>query len=460
MSTSKRAANEEGDDSSAGGRSMRQREKRTYNDDNPLILAALAHMEDERKSRPQRTDDVAARELGLQPYELADFERTCCAIPDALRRKPSRMTSIRNHMLGRAAKNPSKFLTFAESVKGLDSSFQRSVATSADAADASAVYECLTHHGYLNFGVLDDHPCLPAAGRSTVSSSKAAAAATANPARRRVIVIGAGAAGLAAARQLHMLGHEVIVLEARQRTGGRVHTLNVKTPMGMGSVDLGAMVVTGTEGNPVAMIARQTRSRMHRLTPKCRIYTPTGQPVPDALDTALEAEWNTMLDMCKAEALPEPFADVSLGSRLRAILRERKEWYSTIEGQLAQDEAARRAHHDASGPRSAVLGGSSLVISEGEVAISAYACELCGRCFASIDRLDRHRLCCLPEGDATRVLVRSHKAFSGFEGVVVSQTGKGDKWEAFIIDSSYGSSYGRKRRRVGQIFDSATVIAG
>jgi hypothetical protein len=166
-----------------------------------------------------------------------------------------------------------------------------------------------------------------------------------------------------------------------------------------------------------------------------------------------------MLDMCKAEALPEPFADVSLGSRLRAILRERKEWYSTIEGQLAQDEAARRAHHDASGPRSAVLGGSSLVISEGEVAISAYACELCGRCFASIDRLDRHRLCCLPEGDATRVLVRSHKAFSGFEGVVVSQTGKGDKWEAFIIDSNYGSSYGRKRRRVGQIFDSATVIA-
>ena len=42
--------------------------------------------------------------------------------------------------------------------------------------------------------------------------------------RLRIVVIGAGVAGLASARQLAKFGHDVIVLEARHRIGGRVHT--------------------------------------------------------------------------------------------------------------------------------------------------------------------------------------------------------------------------------------------
>jgi polyamine oxidase len=66
-----------------------------------------------------------------------------------------------------------------------------------------------------------------------------------------VLVIGAGAAGLACARDLADAGLSVVVVDARDRIGGRVHT---STDTGV-PLDLGASWIHGIEGNPVAELA-------------------------------------------------------------------------------------------------------------------------------------------------------------------------------------------------------------
>ena len=63
-----------------------------------------------------------------------------------------------------------------------------------------------------------------------------------------VLVIGAGAAGLTAARALHEDGVEVTVLEARDRIGGRVWTKEVAGA----PIELGAWFFHGVDGSPLA----------------------------------------------------------------------------------------------------------------------------------------------------------------------------------------------------------------
>lgn len=66
-----------------------------------------------------------------------------------------------------------------------------------------------------------------------------------------VVVVGAGVSGLAAARALVQGGQRVVVLEARDRIGGRTWT---DTDLGV-PVDLGASWIHGIEGNPLWALA-------------------------------------------------------------------------------------------------------------------------------------------------------------------------------------------------------------
>jgi len=66
-----------------------------------------------------------------------------------------------------------------------------------------------------------------------------------------IAVVGAGAAGIGAARQLVDAGFKVIVYEARDRIGGRVRT---DTSLGV-PVDLGGSWIQGVDRNPMSTIA-------------------------------------------------------------------------------------------------------------------------------------------------------------------------------------------------------------
>lgn len=75
---------------------------------------------------------------------------------------------------------------------------------------------------------------------------------------QKVIIIGAGMAGMAAAKTLKDKGHTVTVLEAKNRIGGRIHTSS-KWPDA--PTDLGASWIHEPKGNPLTPLADKIRAR-------------------------------------------------------------------------------------------------------------------------------------------------------------------------------------------------------
>ena len=97
-------------------------------------------------------------------------------------------------------------------------------------------------------------PFLTAAAASTVVST-ARPALAADP---DVLVIGAGVAGLAAARTLMAANRSVLVVEARDRIGGRVVTDSATFGF---PVDLGAQWLDAARTNPAVAILRELNAR-------------------------------------------------------------------------------------------------------------------------------------------------------------------------------------------------------
>jgi len=102
-----------------------------------------------------------------------------------------------------------------------------------------------------------------------------------------VVIIGAGAAGLAAATHLASAGLTIKIVEARARLGGRAHTM----PTGLGfAVDLGCEWFHSANINPWVPIARELGFTIDEKLPDW------GRRVAWFEDDAAQREWQAAMD--------------------------------------------------------------------------------------------------------------------------------------------------------------------
>lgn len=195
--------------------------------------------------------------------------------------------------------------------------------TPEERAYALAAWTFLNAMGYINFGV------------SEVVHHKVA---TEPATKGSVVVIGAGCSGLACARQLRQKGYKVVVVEGRNRPGGRVHTETLLGPRPRGAdatggaggakrgangtgngiedekgrntshlqskpkveravADLGGSVLTGIDGNPLAIITTQMRIPLSQIkAERSPLYLSDGSQANEAIDKKVEALYNRILE--------------------------------------------------------------------------------------------------------------------------------------------------------------------
>lgn len=140
--------------------------------------------------------------------------------------------------------------------------------------------------------------------------------------RRSVIVIGAGIAGIAAARALQDRGFNVTILEGRSRIGGRI-----STDWSMGCpVDLGAAFIHGAYGNPLMEIAREADLRTYSPGDLGTLFYADGRRVNQSTDRNAENVWKALLrragTIAKGDLLKHKKLDIALGKLLNRLKNE------------------------------------------------------------------------------------------------------------------------------------------
>ena len=168
------------------------------------------------------------------------------------------------------------------------------------------------------------------------------------PRKFDVIVVGAGVAGLAAARRLKSQGSSVLILEARRRIGGRVWT---DTSMPGVSLDLGASWIQGTKGNPITSLARSFNLRTSPTDfENVALYHPAGRRLSNAEVAGIETNYRSLLQ--RVEKLRDAMQgegreDISLQAGFERVLagrnlsdRERAALNFAIHAEIEDEYAA------------------------------------------------------------------------------------------------------------------------
>ncbi|XP_046979329.1 lysine-specific histone demethylase 1A isoform X2 [Schistocerca americana] len=234
------------------------------------------------------------------PFDKLTANEASC-FPDVAQGPPQTQKvflHIRNRLLQLWLENPKQQLLLENALPMMEPPYN------SDGPLVARVHAFLERHGFINFGIFKRLRPLPAKKLG------------------KIIVIGAGIAGLAAAQQLQQFGMEVLVLEARDRVGGRIATFRKSSYI----ADLGAMVVTGLGGNPVTVLSKQINMELHKIRQKCPLYESSGCTVPKDKDEMVEREFNRLLEATSylSHQLDFNYAGgkpVSLGQALEWVIK-------------------------------------------------------------------------------------------------------------------------------------------
>ena len=245
-------------------------------------------------------------------------------------------TRLRNKILYQWIENPKERILAADAIRLIDHPQQ----TEQMAKDTVQHLESM---GYVNFGAL---PLRPASASDSPVPPKSVTSTS-------VIVVGAGVAGLAAARQLRLFGFsDVTVLEARSRAGGRVVSEPLagdgEVPAAGGGtfpvgVDMGASIITGLHnGNPLLVLCRQLDLELLPVSTNCPLMLPSGPEVAPGVDRLVEMRFNSMLE--RASIMRKELSeDMSLETALATV--EKSE--AAIDPAIAKDAGAVLSWHKA-----------------------------------------------------------------------------------------------------------------
>lgn len=176
--------------------------------------------------------------------------------------------NIRNRILKMWLENVKQQLTYEFIMKNIEKPFDMKPSL------IKRIYLFLERYGYINFGIFEK-----------IRDIK-------EKRNEKIIVIGAGISGLIAAQKLQSFGFEVLILESRDRVGGRVATFR----KGNFVADIGAMVVTGIYGNPITILAKQLDLELKKIKSQCPLFGPNGKLVSKNKDEIIEREFNKILE--------------------------------------------------------------------------------------------------------------------------------------------------------------------